>query len=850
MPAIVDTLRYVLELDDKGFRAGADQAERSVTSLAGSISGALTAALGALAAAFAAIRIGDFIKDATLTAARTEVLGTVLDVVGKNANVSVGRLKLLEEQVKSLGITTQSARESIIKFIQSGLPLEKIAQLARLAQNSAIIAQTTSAEAFDRLVRGIQTGQIELIRSAGVFISVEQALNAYARASGKAREGISDLERQTVILNAVLAQGDKVAGNYTAAMEDAGKRMTSLPRIFEEMSNSIGNKFLPILNEAIPIVEEFGKAVESSLTNDVIEANRAALGIDASRADQMRQIIKTQDEIHDRTRRLWELTQMMMKASDPDREGAIGAALGYAKAFMTIPRITAQIEELRKQLAALAEAVGPGIDLKISTAFQDPTFADREKKMKAVAEALEKIRKATPAGGFDIPVTIRMETADEALLRQLTGQDLGPNEISVIIDLDDQNFRNELEAAIAETEQKFQRILRPVLTQEFPGGEMSAITQEADRLASLQEAADVTKQKFTEAFRNIQAIASSVFRAIAGEAGQVLDDILGALGNFATGNIAGGIAGIISGFAGIFSSTTDTTNRLILSNRDLIRAINDWRDSIFRLTDQEKAEQADAARQFLDLVNRRPGGRSLTPGEREEARSWLEDAGIPIPAGATWEQLVEIARSILAGIGDMTVSFDAIQAADTSAERTDLIRGVKSFSEGLTVLQGLIDLFDLSPEEQLKMWQDAFRIWSESGLLSDEDKLWLANKMDDLKDSIDRQPQGATQTERSIARITERQADTLVSALATLDLHLREGFQNLVEAFNNWTANAFGRVSDYNAATVGIGGITVGPVYIQPKTATGEEIAAEFTKVVERELRAAGGLMLKGSARG
>lgn len=840
MPAIVDTLRYVLELDDKGFRAEAARVDQSVVGLGNSIRTILTGALAGLATAFTAVKIGEFIKDATLTAARTQVLGTALDQVSRNADISRGYIALLEQEMKALGITTQESRASIIKFIQSGLPLEKVTRLARLAQDAAVVANINSSESFERLIRGIQTGQIELIRSAGVFISIEQELNRFAKSAGKARQDITDLERQTAILNAVLAQGDKLAGNYEAAMGDVGKQLTSLPRHFEEAKNAIGEVFLPVLENMVETAKDLSVALREAFTNDaILEFEEflkslgdkkivpgSSLAIDAQLELNKLQIAvgKARNELE----RIQKVEENWLTRSDKNAE---------------IRSKTRELKALTDAYEALKERITGAGAAAEQQKQADAITAAQNAKLKERADLLARIQQVPPA--LDIPVTIRMETSDEALMRQILGQDLGPNEISVIVDLDDQNFRNELEAAIAETEQKFQRILRPVLTQEFPGGEMSAITQEADRLASLQEAADITKQKFAEAFRNVQTIASSVFRAIAGEAGQVLDDILGALGNFATGNIAGGIAGIISGFAGIFSSTTDTTNRLILSNRDLIRAINDWRDSIFRLTDQEKAEQADAARQFLDLVNRRPGGRSLTPGEREEARSWLEDAGIPIPAGATWEQLVEIARSILAGIGDMTVSFDAIQAADTSAERTDLIRGVKSFSEGLTVLQGLIDLFDLSPEEQLKMWQDAFRIWGESGLLSDEDKLWLANKMDDLKDSIDRQPQGATQTERSIARITERQADTLVSALSTLDLHLREGFQNLVEAFNNWTAEAFGRVSDYNAATVGMGGVTVGPVYIQPKTATGEEIAAEFTKVVERELRAAGGLMLK-----
>ena len=49
---------------------------------------------------------GAFLTKATLTAARTQVLGTSLNIVGKNAGYSTVELKRVEDKIKSLGITT------------------------------------------------------------------------------------------------------------------------------------------------------------------------------------------------------------------------------------------------------------------------------------------------------------------------------------------------------------------------------------------------------------------------------------------------------------------------------------------------------------------------------------------------------------------------------------------------------------------------------------------------------------------------------------------------------------------------------------------------------------------------
>lgn len=813
MPTLVDILKYQLVLDDSQFKATAAQADAQVNQLAGSIGGKLTAAVGLLAGAFTALKIGDFLKDATLTAARTEVLGTALSVVGKNAGVSQGELALLEEQVKALGITTQEARTSIIRFIQSGLPLSKIAELARLAQDSAVTAGINSSEAFERLTRGIQTGQIELLRTAGVFVSIESELNKFAKSTGKAREGLSDIERQTVILNAVLAQGSKLAGNYEAAMGDVGKQLTSLPRFFEELQNAIGTFFLPVMEQGVGVASKFLKVITELLTNEeVLRARRTATG-DSSLIQQEEQVNRLLEE---RTRLSNQILFNEAQYQALIAQNNIASTLLAAGVNIGLQKKKRDLEEIDRLLTAMSQKkidslVGPADERASIAAAQAAAEADRlakkaEERAKRTADRLAELAK-TPTIGGDIAEGFDKQL-DKVEKRLAAGMTLVAN-LDVTIDESDK--------------QRVQQQINEIFQSNAPDqGPLFDILGIQDLIEQNNQAAEQMQSDLIDAFYEVGSVAGAVFRGIGGQAGAVADSLFNAIANFSTGNLAGGFASVIDSIFSVFGGGSD---KIVASQRDLINAIEDWKQTVIDLSDIDRAAQERAVQLAQAAIA--GGERAGTPAALTEqvVRQILEGAGINAPADATLNQLKEILAALESTLADTSKSFDAIISAQTQAQRQALVRGTTGADEALRIINTLTDIFDLNLEDQRQLLQDAFDDLIARGLLSDRDKTEFFSRLEDIGDRLsDATSTEPTQTERSIARVSERQADSLISGIATMDLHLREGFQAVVDALTGFAANALDHLGN---ATIGTQ-INIGSVSLE-----GADAAAVETIIVK-----------------
>jgi uncharacterized cupredoxin-like copper-binding protein len=219
-----------------------------------------------LAGGFLALESVRFIKDLADTAARAEVLATVLHVVGFNAGYSVDQLDKADRQIQALGITATASRQALTQFIQAQLDLTKAPELARAAQDAAVILGVNSSEAFSRLVTAVQTSNTLMLRHMGIIVQAEGSYSKYAAAIGKTAGQLTTEERHQAFLNATLEEAKKIQGSYEAAMGDVGKQLTSLDRLTENLKESLGKNLLPAY---LAVVQELSLVLEQlKLTSD------------------------------------------------------------------------------------------------------------------------------------------------------------------------------------------------------------------------------------------------------------------------------------------------------------------------------------------------------------------------------------------------------------------------------------------------------------------------------------------------------------------------------------------------------------------------------------------------------
>lgn len=284
--------RGVVELigDDSKLKSVMDRATKDVVSKADKMQQQMTNKLRNIGIGLMSIGTGMVAaaKSATMTAARTEVLGVALNAVGKNANMTTQELAALEAEIKSKGITTQEARLSLIKFMQSEIDLAQASDLARTAQDLAVIAANNSSEAFGDLTQAIAAQRPMLLRQYGIVMGIEEIYDKMGKQLGIVKEQIdstgkttqswmrdlTETEKKQAFLNVILEKGAQVAGVYEDSMNAAGKRLTSLPRLIEEMKNSIGEALLPTMLSMIKTLEVILKFI-----TNLPEPVRNAIGL-------------------------------------------------------------------------------------------------------------------------------------------------------------------------------------------------------------------------------------------------------------------------------------------------------------------------------------------------------------------------------------------------------------------------------------------------------------------------------------------------------------------------------------------------------------------------------------------
>ena len=258
---------------------GSDQASTALNSVQGSLQGlsqhAGDAALtfGVLGAAGAAL-----VTSITMTAARTEELGIVIKAMGKAAGIGEGELSAVEQSITSLGITTQSARTIMAQFMGAELDLAIATDIARAAQDLAVIGMKDSSQATADLTYALVSMNPRLLRQYGLYVNLNDVYGAAAETLGKEAAELTETEKRVAFLNATLVAAEGYGGVYEAAMETAGKQTRSLRRYVEELANTFGSPFLPALGSVTDMLTKFAKAM-LALPAPVIEAMSGLLAM-------------------------------------------------------------------------------------------------------------------------------------------------------------------------------------------------------------------------------------------------------------------------------------------------------------------------------------------------------------------------------------------------------------------------------------------------------------------------------------------------------------------------------------------------------------------------------------------
>jgi hypothetical protein len=210
-----------------------------------------------LIAAIGGLVFLDKLKGLAEVAGRAQVLRTVLGEVGKASGYTSGEIDQLDKSVQKMGITASSSRESLTKMIQSGLDVTKASELARSAQNFAVIAGENSSYTFSRLITNVQQMDVIGLKFMGIMVNMTEVSNNYAVAIGKNADSLTNAEKQQALMNEVIKQGSTMGPVYAAALGDVSKAIQSLSRYEEEYAGVLGALLLPAQKAIVDVYTVF-----------------------------------------------------------------------------------------------------------------------------------------------------------------------------------------------------------------------------------------------------------------------------------------------------------------------------------------------------------------------------------------------------------------------------------------------------------------------------------------------------------------------------------------------------------------------------------------------------------------
>ncbi|WP_299082831.1 hypothetical protein [uncultured Paraglaciecola sp.] len=187
--------------------------------------------------------IKNVIKETTRLNQQYQELGISLGVVGRNVGIQRAEMDATAVSLQKMGISMIESRRTVLKLASAHLDLSKAEELADLARNAAIVGQTNTSEALGRIVHGIRSAELEVLKTIGITVSFEQSYKDLAAQLGKTTKDLTQSEKQTARLNVVLAEAPALAGLYAAAMGNAGKQFRSTDRLVENLKVRIGGLF-------------------------------------------------------------------------------------------------------------------------------------------------------------------------------------------------------------------------------------------------------------------------------------------------------------------------------------------------------------------------------------------------------------------------------------------------------------------------------------------------------------------------------------------------------------------------------------------------------------------------------
>ena len=142
---------------------------------------------------------------------------------------------------------------------------ETIPMLSKIATSAARALGEDVGFMFDSLARGIGRASPMILDNLGFTIRLSEVYGDYAEKLGKTTKELTILERQTALLNTVMAQGEGYVEKLGISTGGLATNTKQLHKIMQDLNDTIGQAFMPLVQAIQSAMNSLATAVVSKV---------------------------------------------------------------------------------------------------------------------------------------------------------------------------------------------------------------------------------------------------------------------------------------------------------------------------------------------------------------------------------------------------------------------------------------------------------------------------------------------------------------------------------------------------------------------------------------------------------
>jgi len=264
---MANTLEYILKIKD--------EATSQLQKFSGELknTGSTISSLGTQFNNFGKQAIGGF----TVAAGGVMALGKELDLLTRggqlldvenafnrlamNAGSSGQKLMDTFQQVTDGTVSNADLMQRSVKASMLGIPIDKMSNLMEIARTQAVTMGEDVGYMLDSIVTGVGRASPLILDNLGITLKMGEVYDNAAKKLGKTAEAMTDAERRTALLNAVVAWGEQKQKDMGGAVDS---NAASTQKLVASLTNLKNNVLQELAKTLTPIIDKFNELVKSN----------------------------------------------------------------------------------------------------------------------------------------------------------------------------------------------------------------------------------------------------------------------------------------------------------------------------------------------------------------------------------------------------------------------------------------------------------------------------------------------------------------------------------------------------------------------------------------------------------